>query len=236
VAGSSAPASRIGSRSALEQSTAARRLREAFVFMMVRRLTERVLIVFYKMGRCLEWPMHDAFSSLLPSRARGWYRCGMLSHELLRAILEEFGTKKAAAALDVSESLLYKWSEPRGKDRSGATNPLDRVADLLKATGDARIASWVCEKAGGYFVVNPKDSSVGRQLAPASSRVFHQFADMLSIVATSVEDNYVSKAEAKAIRAEWEELKSLVEGFVTSCEQGKLNPLAEKSSVSGPPK
>ncbi len=159
----------------------------------------------------------------------------MLSHELLRAILEDFGTKRAAAALDVSESLLYKWSEPRGVDRSGTTNPLDRVADLLKTTGDARIASWVCEKAGGYFVVNadPKDTPASRQLAPASSRVFQQFAGMLAVVANSVEDNYVSKAEAKAIRAEWEELKSLVEGFVASCEQGKLNPLAEKSSIPG---
>ena len=159
----------------------------------------------------------------------------MLSHELLRVVLEDFGTKRAAAALDVSESLLYKWSEPSGVDRSGTTNPLDRVADLLETTGDARIASWVCEKAGGYFVANPKDSPTGRQLAPASSRVFHQFAAMLSVVATSVEDNHVTKAEAKAIRAEWEELKSLVEGFVASCEQGKLNPLAEKSSLSGSP-
>jgi hypothetical protein len=152
----------------------------------------------------------------------------MLSHELLRAILEDYGTKRAAAALDVSESLLYKWSEPSGEDRSGAMNPLDRIADLLDATGDTRIAAWVCERAGGYYVANAKGNSVGGQLAPASSRVFQQFAEMLSVVATSVEDNHVSKAEAKAIREEWEELKSLVEGFVVSCENGTLNPIPPK--------
>lgn len=154
----------------------------------------------------------------------------MHSHELLRTILDEFGFKRAAAEVKVSESLLYKWAEPKGGNGSGTVNPLDRVSDLLGATGDTRIVSWICERAGGYFVRNTDVPAHSDQLAPAASRVFHQVAAILSVIAASVEDSHITRAEAKAIRAEWEGLKSYVEGFVTSCERGTLNSRSPQES------
>ena len=54
-----------------------------------------------------------------------------------------------------------------------------------------------------------------------------EFADLLAVVATAAADNQISQAEAKKIRARWEELKSVTEGFVTCCEEGNFESLAK---------
>ena len=65
----------------------------------------------------------------------------MKSHEVIKETVEKLGAKKVASELGVSLSLLYKWSEPT--DESGAANPLDRVAELCRVTGDPRPVSWL---------------------------------------------------------------------------------------------
>jgi hypothetical protein len=42
--------------------------------------------------------------------------------------------------------------------------------------------------------------------------------------------NDVSYAEAKQIRARWEELKTVTEGFVAGCEEGNFSPLKNHSA------
>ncbi len=75
----------------------------------------------------------------------------MESHEVLREIFKKTSAKQIAADLQLSLSLIYKWAEPPSDDSgSGANNPLDRVGQLIKATGDARIAQWVAEQTGGF--------------------------------------------------------------------------------------
>jgi hypothetical protein len=59
-----------------------------------------------------------------------------------------------------------------------------------------------------------------------------EFADLLAVIATAAGDNEISAKEAKTIRARWEELKSVTEGFVACCEQGNFTALKEKQAAA----
>jgi hypothetical protein len=144
----------------------------------------------------------------------------MKSHEVLRDALEKNGAKQIAAETGVSLSTIYKWTEHAGEGGSGTANPLDRVEALLRCTGDRRIAQWVCHRAGGFFVHNPAHGSRVSELLPATSKIMQEFADMLSAIAKAATDNVISKQETSDIRRRWEELKTVTEGFVRSCEEG----------------
>jgi len=145
----------------------------------------------------------------------------MQSHELLKDVLKRTSAKQISAEMGLSLSLIYKWAEPPSEvSGSGASNPLDRIEQLLKATGDARIAQWVCEQAGGFFISNPSARVSGHGLVPATNEIVHDFAQLLGVISTASADQMVSVAEAKTIRARWEALKSATEGFVQSAEKG----------------
>jgi hypothetical protein len=145
----------------------------------------------------------------------------MQSHELLKDVLKRTSAKQISAEMALSLSLIYKWAEPQGDTAgSGASNPLDRIAQLIKATGDTRIAQWVCEQAGGFFIKNPPVHATGQSLVPATNEIVNDFAQLLGVIATACADQEVTALEAKAIRARWEELKSATEGFVQSAEKG----------------
>lgn len=169
----------------------------------------------------------------LPNLAEQYTLAAMESHELLRDVFQKVSPKQAAAQLGLSLSLIYKWAEPPNP-RSGAPNPLDRVAVLMQCSDDARIAQWICQKAGGFFVKNPKRGTVHPlHLVPAMNTVVQEFADLLSVMASAAHDNQILPGEAKSIRARWEELKSVTEEFVRCCEEGdfremKKPPAAKK--------
>src|ERR1700678_1924955 len=78
----------------------------------------------------------------------------MESHELLREVFQKVSPKEAAAEMGLSLSMIYKWAEPPSST-SGAANPLDRVAALIRCSDDQSIVQWVCHKAGGFYVKNP---------------------------------------------------------------------------------
>ena len=167
----------------------------------------------------------------------------MQSHELLREVIKATSAKKIAADLNLSLSMIYKWAEPpESVEGSGLTNPLDRLEQLLKSTGDPRLAQWICERSGGFFIQNPKAVSPHPyQLIPAANQIVQEFADMLGVIAAASGDNVITKAEAKDIRRRWEELKRVTEGFVHNCEQGNYKPpapapqTAPARPVSSPP-
>ncbi|MGA2445964.1 MAG: phage regulatory CII family protein [Opitutaceae bacterium] len=148
----------------------------------------------------------------------------MQSHELLKDILQKISAKQISAEMGLSLSLIYKWAEPAAEG-SGAANPLDRIEQLLKLTGDRRLAQWVCERAGGFFINNPRAKSHPVQLIPATNSIVQEFADMLAVIAAAATDNTITKPEAKDIRGRWEELKSVTEGFVQCCEAGNFGPV-----------
>jgi hypothetical protein len=65
---------------------------------------------------------------------------------------------------------------------------------------------------------------------PATNQIVQEFADLLAVIATAATDNEITKPESKTIRARWEELKSVTEGFVRCCEEGNFAPLKESGS------
>ena len=152
--------------------------------------------------------------------------CLMESHELLRDVFQKISPKQAAAELGLSLSLVYKWAEPP-EHRSGAANPLDRVAVLMLCSEGTEIAQWICQKAGGFFVKNPRShiNPHPLHLVPAVNTVVQEFADLLSVVAAASHDSQITPPEARSIRARWEELKSVTEEFVRYCESGDFRDM-----------
>lgn len=156
----------------------------------------------------------------------------MQSHELLRAVYDTGNPKQISADLGLSLSLIYKWAEPTTETGSGTTNPLDRLEQLIRSTADDRIVQWVCQRAGGFFIRNPKAVwPHPPDLIPATNQVVQEFADLLAVVASAAADNVVSHPEAKAIRARWEDLKTATEAFVRCCEEGNFTALREVASA-----
>ena len=124
--------------------------------------------------------------------------------------------------------MIYKWAEPP-EQGSGTTNPLDRIASLMKSTDDARIAEWICRGADGFFIKNPKTSRPrSYAVVPATNRVVQEFAEMLSVIAGAAVDNNITSSEAERIRSRWEDLKSATETFVRGCEEGNFQAITGK--------
>jgi hypothetical protein len=149
----------------------------------------------------------------------------MESHELLREVFQKVSPKQAAAEMGLSLSMIYKWAEPPASS-SGAANPLDRVAVLVRCSGDHSIVQWICHSAGGFYVRNPRaEHPHPLHLVPAMNSVVQEFADLLSVMATAAADSRITPAESSSIRARWEELKSVTEEFVQCCEEGNFQEM-----------
>ena len=145
------------------------------------------------------------------------------SHLAIKEAVRELGAKQVAAELKLSPSLLYKWCEPRLFSDSGAANPLDRVAELYRVTGDQRLISWVCRQADCFPVRNPPPRDPGQSVPPIKSTqvILREFSELLGDVSTSIEgDGVIDAKEAQAIRQHWEKLKHLAESFIVACEAG----------------
>lgn len=150
----------------------------------------------------------------------------MHSHEVMREVLKKTSAKQIAADMGLSLSLIYKWAEPPEDDSgSGASSPLDRVGQLIRISGDPRLAQWVCEQADGFYIRNPHNLPPTSSVIPATNGIVQEFADMLATIATASSDNTITRDEAKTIRRRWEELKSVTEGFVRAAESGTYGPL-----------
>ena len=153
----------------------------------------------------------------------------MQSHEVLREVFQECSPKQVASQLGLSLSMIYKWAEPPDQSAgSGSTNPLDRIDALLRCTNDRRLVQWICQRAGGFFVLNPKSTNPHPSyLIPATNAIVQEFADLLAVVAAAAADNQITAAESKQIRTRWEKLKGVTESFVACCEQGNFLPLKQ---------
>jgi hypothetical protein len=160
----------------------------------------------------------------------------MQSHELLKEVLKKTSAKQIAAEMALSISLIYKWAEIPPEDSGhGANNPLDRIEQLIRITGDKRIAQWVCERTGGFLISNPAAGPQPHSLMPATNSIVQEFADMLQVIAMAAADQTITNKEAQAIRARWEELKSVTEGFVRAAEEGRFGELGRHLETRGQP-
>ncbi|MCF7687997.1 MAG: hypothetical protein K9M98_08160 [Cephaloticoccus sp.] len=157
----------------------------------------------------------------------------MESHDVLREVLKKTSAKQIASDMGLSLSLIYKWAEPPA-DGSGANNPLDRVGQLITSTGDARLAQWVCEQSGGFFIRNPQSVKHTGHLIPLTNDIVQDFADMLATIAISSSDNVITNQEARNIRDRWERLKSVTEGFVRAAESGNFEQIIPPEDPAQP--
>ena len=152
----------------------------------------------------------------------------MKSHEVIRQAVDEPGVKAVAAALKVSSALVYKWCEApadqEDPEQSGAKNPLDRVSEMYGLTKDIRLIRWLCNQAGGFFVVNPQQpegKALDESIFGESRNMVRDFSELLGTVTASLaDDKQIDTEEAMEIRAKWENLKGCVERFVVGCEKG----------------
>lgn len=150
----------------------------------------------------------------------------MRSDEVLKQAADTIGVKALAAELRLSTALVYKWCQecdPDDPDLSGARNPLDRVAHIVRVTQDPRVTNWLCHEAGGFFVANPKDNSddIAADLLANAQRLVSEFSKLLVTVTGSIEDDgQIEPSEAQGIRKSWELLKGTAEAFTVACERG----------------
>ena len=158
----------------------------------------------------------------------------MHSHELLREVFHQASAKQVAADLGLSLSMIYKWAEPPAEGAgSGSANPLNRIEALLRCTNDPRLVQWICGRAGGFFIKNPKTHHAHPHfLIPATNQVVQEFADLLAVIAAAAADNEVTRDEAKQIRRRWEQLKTATESFVACCEEGNFSRLKEAATAA----
>jgi hypothetical protein len=148
----------------------------------------------------------------------------MESHELFREVFEKKPAKEISGDLELSTSMVYKWAQPAANE-NGIGNPLDRIEALIQSTGDRRIVQWICQRAGGFFILNPQNTPHPHFLIPATNQIVQEFADLLAAVAMAAADDKITSDESEKIRERWEELKSVTEGFVASCESGSFDSL-----------
>ena len=134
-----------------------------------------------------------------------------------------------AATLRLSTALVYKWCQardPDDPDTGGARNPLDRLAEVVRATGDVSVVNWLCNQAGGFFVPDPDTTSEEQEaeLLNRTQRLVMEFSQLLTTVTRAIEnDGLIEPSEADDIRQSWEQLKSSAEVFTLACERGKYN-------------
>ena len=153
----------------------------------------------------------------------------MESYEVLREAAEGVGVKALAAELRLSPALVYKWCQESARDdadASGARNPLDRLADIVRVTGSTTVVNWMCHEAGGFYVSNPKGARkpLRMELLAETQRLVQDFSQLLLTVTRSIEnDGYIDGQEADHIRQSWERLKSSAEEFTVACERGMFS-------------
>ena len=125
-----------------------------------------------------------------------------------------------------SPALVYKWCQESSRDdpeSSGARNPLDRLAEIVQATGDVGVVKWLCHETGGFFVHNPipHEGSGEVELLHRTQILVKKFSELLLTVTQSIEDDgQIESREADLIRHKWETLKTTTESFVVACETG----------------
>jgi hypothetical protein len=164
----------------------------------------------------------------------------MKSYEVIQKAVDEPGVKAVAAALKVSQALVYKWCEPpadsEDPDQSGAKNPLDRVREMYALTKDIRLVRWLCNEAGGFFVSNPDlelRKSFDEAIFGETREMVREFSELLDTITESAEtEPGIVPDEADDIREKWEDLKAVVERFVIACEKGVYHPLKKGQKKS----
>jgi hypothetical protein len=151
------------------------------------------------------------------------------THRVLKQSVDRAGPKRVARALDISLSLVYKWTQPprtkKNPAASGARNPLDKLVTIFHLSQDLEMIQFLCRVAKGYYTSNPDAELHGnRNFVTATVRALNDFADLLHHAEKSLtDDGIIDDEESRELRAMWDKLKGQLERFIVSCEEGHFN-------------
>ncbi|MEZ5993480.1 MAG: hypothetical protein R3E76_14170 [Planctomycetota bacterium] len=148
------------------------------------------------------------------------------THKILKQAVDRAGPKRVARALDVSLSLVYKWTQPprtkKNPAASGARNPLDKLVTIFHLSEDIEVIQFLCRIARGYYTSNPMlQGKVGHSFVTATVGALNEFADLMQLAEKSLtDDGRIDELEAKNLRKDWDRLKGRLEHFIVACEEG----------------
>jgi hypothetical protein len=156
------------------------------------------------------------------------------THGILKQAVDRAGPKRVARALDVSLSLVYKWTQPprtkKNPGASGARNPLDKLVTIFHLSEDLEVVQFLCKIARGYYTANPMlQTRAGHSFVTATVSALNDFADLMQMAEKSLtDDGKIDEDEAKKLRKNWDRLKGRLEHFIVSCEEGAYDLAAEQ--------
>jgi hypothetical protein len=151
------------------------------------------------------------------------------THRVLKNAIDRAGPKRVARALDVSLSLVYKWTQPartkQNPGASGARNPLDKLLAIFELSQDLEVIHFLCHRARGYYTPNPHGKATTRlSFVSATVQSLNDFAEMLQFAEKSLtNDGRIDQRESHRLRKQWDRLKGRLEQFIISCEEGRFN-------------
>ena len=149
----------------------------------------------------------------------------MQSHEILRQAIDRIGVKAVAGNLRSPP----RWStsggqahDPDDPDSSGARNPLDRLLEIVRCTGDTGVLHWLCQQADGFWVANPHVSPdpSGAELLVNTHHVVDEFSHLLATVTASIENDASSTRRGWTHPRRLGDAQSAAEQFAVACEAG----------------
>ena len=157
------------------------------------------------------------------------------THRILKQAVDRAGPKRVARSLDVSLSLVYKWTQPprtkKDPAASGARNPLDKLVTIFHLSEDIELVQFLCRIARGYYTSNPMlNSKAGSSFVTATVTALNDFADLMQMAEKSLtDDGEIDEGEAKKLRKNWDRLKGRLEHFIVSCEEGAYDLNRERA-------
>lgn len=131
------------------------------------------------------------------------------------------GTKGLVEHLGLSVSMLQKWGEDPGTTalpNSGAANPFDYVVQFSRATQSVLPMHWLCYTCDGFLAKEDPCRTCDEQTIESNwQRVHCELAELDFVITAAVQDGKIDHAESPRIRAEWEDVKKWMHGFVQGC-------------------
>jgi hypothetical protein len=158
------------------------------------------------------------------------------THRILKQAVDRAGPKRISRALDVSLSLVYKWTQPprtkKNPGASGARNPLDKLVTIFHLSEDIELVQFLCRVARGYYTTNPaQQGRAGHSFVTATVTALNDFADLMQMAEKSLtDDGKIDEEEARKLRKNWDRLKGRLEHFIVSCEEGAYDMSRPKGS------
>ena len=149
----------------------------------------------------------------------------MKSHEVMRQVCKQAGSKQVADALRLTPGHIHKWMRPAGDPNTGALNPLDRLDALAEFTGDERLVQWMCARRGGCFMRNPPARrSLPRDWLTLTGAVLAELGRLQAALGAMLTEKDPSGPAAAVLRGAWDKFKPDMERIVCGYERGQFEP------------